>query len=105
MRHQFCALLACAAACALAASNAMAAAPHGVGRLGATADTAIIVKVHSRRRAHDMLHAFGFRRVIFRRQFYDDYDKPVYRFSACRSHRRFRIDVNWYGDIMSKRRV
>ncbi len=62
-----------------------------------------LVKVHTRKRVHDQLHNYGYNPVIFQRQFYGDYDKPVYVFYACKQHRAFRINVSWYGEILAKR--
>ncbi len=65
-----------------------------------------IVKVHSPRQVHDMLHADGYHHVVFLGQRYKGYDdRPIYRFRACRRHRAFRITVNWYGEIIRKRRA
>ena len=36
-----------------------------------------IIKVHSRRKVHDMLHGYGYDRVVYRSRYYDEYDKPV----------------------------
>ena len=105
MRHQLCAILTVTATISIGPSQMMAATPQPLSVNQMTPRNALVIKTHSRRRAHDMLHSYGYHRVIFRRQFYDSYNKPVYRFAACRGDRRFRIDVNWYGDIMSRRRT
>ena len=64
-----------------------------------------IVKVHSRRKAHDMLHGYGYDRVIYRSRYYDERDKPVYRFKVCMGRRAYMVDVNWYGHIIDEHRA
>ena len=67
-------------------------------------EPAHVIKVHSAKRVHDDLHRLGFSRVILQRTRKDAYGKPVYRFSACQEHRRYRIVVNWYGEILRIKR-
>ncbi len=64
-----------------------------------------IIKVHSRRKVHDMLHGYGYDRVVYRSRYYDEYDKPVYRFRGCIGRRAYMVDVNWYGNIIDRHRA
>ena len=64
-----------------------------------------IVKVHSRRKVHDMLHGRGYARVVYRSRYYDEHDKPVYRFKVCMGRRAYMVDVNWYGHIIDEHRT
>ena len=106
MRHYLYAALGMTAMLMAAPSLANAAGPQNLTTIGeASAQNAGVIKVHSRQRVHDKLHNYGYNRVVFRGQYYDDYDKPVYRFRACMGHRAFKIHVNWYGEIISKRRA
>ncbi len=63
-----------------------------------------VIKIHSRRAAHDILHDYGFSRVKFlsKRIAYDG--KPVFKFRACLGNRAYRIKVNYYGNIVRQRR-
>ena len=69
------------------------------------ASHAAVIKVHSARKAHDTLHAFGYDRVVLlsTRESYDGY--PIYKFRACIGRRAFRVQVNWYGNIVSQHRA
>ena len=88
------------------ASTTAMAAPWG-GTLSNTFETGqsgALIKVHSARRVHDMLHSYGYDRVTLVRQ-HTDYDgKPIYVFQACDGKKRYRIRLNWYGEVMNKRR-
>lgn len=68
---------------------------------GASAKSAI-VKAHSRRQVHDMLHGYGYDRVVYKSRYYDDSGKPVFRFRACQGRRAYLIEVNWYGHIVDR---
>lgn len=72
-----------------------------VGQGAATA----VIKVHGRQEVHDMLHGYGFDHVVYKSRYYDDEDKPVYRFRACEGRRAYLVDVNWYGDVLDKHRA
>ena len=64
-----------------------------------------IIKVHSRRAVHDMLHNYGYNRVRFlsQRTSYDG--TPVYKYRACKRHRAYHIQVNVNGEIVHKHRA
>lgn len=64
-----------------------------------------IVKVHSRRKVHDMLHGYGYDRVVYRSRYYDEHDKPVYSFKVCMGRRAYMVDVNWYGHVIDEHRT
>lgn len=64
-----------------------------------------LIKVHSRREVHDMLHAYGYDRVVFQWQHRGYNRKPNYVFRACQGRRAFLVDVDWYGRIVSQERV
>lgn len=106
MRHNLYTVLGITAVLMATSPGANAAGPQNLATIGdLNAKNAGVIKVHSRKRVHDKLHNYGYDPVVFQNRYYDDYDKPVYRFRACMGHRAFRIDVNWYGDIISKRRA
>ena len=65
----------------------------------------LIVKVHSRRQVHDMLHGYGFDRVVYQSRYYDERHKPIYRFRVCKGRRAYVVDVNWYGHIIDEHRT
>ena len=67
--------------------------------------SAAVIKVHSARRVHDMLHNYGYDRVRLVRQRTDYDGKPIYVFRACDGRKRYKIKVNWYGEIIKKRRA
>lgn len=106
MQIHFVTALALLGTAAFSCSSASAASFGSLGEVGhgASAKSAI-VKVHSRKRVHDMLHGYGYDRVVYKSQYYDGGDKPVYRFRACRGRRAFILEVNWYGDIIDKYRA
>ena len=60
---------------------------------------------HSARKAHDLLHADGYHRVVLLDQRTNYDGQSNYLFQACRGERRYKIRVNWYGDIVSRRRA
>ena len=52
-----------------------------------------------------MLHGFGYEHVVYRSRYYDEHDKPVYRFRACIGRRAYMVDMNWYGNIIDRHRA
>lgn len=69
------------------------------------AANSMIVPVHVPGRVHDELHAYGYDRVVYLSQFSDYDGNPVYKFSACKRHKKFRLKVNWNGEVMRKHRI
>lgn len=63
-----------------------------------------LIKVHSARSVHDMLHSYGYDRVSLIRQRADYDGKPIYVFRACDGKKRYKIRVNWYGEVINKSR-
>ena len=106
MQRHFVTALALLGAAAVSCSSASATSFGSFGEVGRGASaTSAIIKVHSRRQVHDMLHGYGYDRVVYKSKYYDDSDKPVYRFSACQGRRAFLIEVNWYGHIIDQYRA
>lgn len=67
--------------------------------------SAAVIKVHSARRVHDMLHNYGYDRVRLVRQRADYDGNPIYVFRACDGRKRYKIKVNWYGEVIKKHRA
>lgn len=91
----------------LVASAPALSAPWGgtVSNAFESQQSATVIKVHSPRRAHDMLHNYGYDRVHLVRQREDYNGKPIYVFRVCGGRKRYKIKVNWYGEIIKKRRA
>jgi hypothetical protein len=106
MQRHFVTALALLGAAAFSWSSASAASFGGLSeiRQGAPA-TSPIIKVHSRTQVHDMLHGYGYDRVVYKSKYYDGSDKPVYRFRACQGQRAYLVEVNWYGHIIDQYRA
>lgn len=88
------------------AAPAMAAPIGNIGNSALkAAPNSLVTKVHSARKAHDMLHGYGYHSVVLidKRTNYDG--QSNYLFRVCKGDRRYKIRVNWYGDIVSRRRV
>ncbi len=62
-----------------------------------------VIRIHSRRRAHDMLHNQGYDPVVYMLQTKGKNGKPIYSFFACRGDAAFSIDVDWYGNILKEK--
>lgn len=92
-----------AAILAASAANATGLSSLGTSARG-PAPSEFIVKVHTRREVHDMLHGYGYDHVVYQSQYGGGYGKPNYRFRACQGRRAFVIDVDWYGQIISRER-
>ncbi len=71
-----------------------------IGQTGAS-----IIKVHSARQVHDKLHRKGYYKVRYVDRFYGRYEKPVYKFRACRRGIKYKILVDWYGDIIKRKDI
>ncbi len=84
--------------------NAMGLGPIGKLSAAVPGQTAII-KVHSRRQSHDMLHDYGYRRVHYlkRRSGYDS--SPIYVYQGSKGYRDYHIAVDYYGNIVGRHRV
>lgn len=67
--------------------------------------TAFAANAHTRQKVHDMLHNYGYDRVVFQHEYGDAYGKPNYQFRACRGRRAFILNVDWYGHIINRERV
>lgn len=67
--------------------------------------TASAADAHTPQEVHDKLHAHGYDNVVYQSQYGGEYGKPNYRFRACQGRRAFVIDVDWYGQIISRDRV
>ncbi|MGH1352967.1 MAG: hypothetical protein ACRBBN_19495 [Methyloligellaceae bacterium] len=70
-----------------------------------TDQNSLIVNVHNARQVHDRLHRDEYLGVRHIDTKYDDHDKPVYIFKACKHGHRYIIDVDWYGDIIKRRNI
>ncbi|MBU2581231.1 MAG: hypothetical protein KJ622_05910 [Alphaproteobacteria bacterium] len=98
-------LLGAASAFALVTSaNAAAVGPLGGAKLDA-APASNIVKVHTSRQVHDMLHGYGYDEVVLISTHGGHYGKPNYKFRACKNGDAYIVDVNWYGDVVDRDRV
>lgn len=64
-----------------------------------------VINVHSSRQVHDKLHRKGYYRVRYIDRFYGRNDRPVYKFKACRRGIKYKILVDWYGDIVKRKDV
>jgi len=71
----------------------------------ATIDQSAIIKVHSRRSAHDLLHNYGYDRVRYRSRRIGYDGKPIYKFRACMGRKAYHINVDWYGEIVGRHRA
>ena len=106
MRNHIAAALALSGTAVFACSTASATNFSYFGDVARGASlTGAIIKVHSRRETHDMLHGFGYDHVVYRSRYYDEHDKPVYRFRACTGRRAYMVDMNWYGNIIDRHRT
>lgn len=106
MQSYFVTALALLGATVISCSSASATSFGSFGEIEQeNSATSAIIKVHSRKKVHDMLHGYGYDRVVYKSKYYDDSDKPVYRFRACLGRRAFIVSVNWYGDIIDQYRA
>ena len=69
-----------------------------------TGQSGALINVHSARHVHDMLHSYGYDRVTLVRQRTDYDGKAIYVFRACDGQKRYKIRVNWYGEVIKKQR-
>jgi len=89
-----------------ASSSANAAGPGpGTSLTAGNSAGFEIVKVHSRRAVHDMLHNYGYNRVRFISQRIGYDGTPIYKYRACKRNRAYHIKVNVNGEIVRRHRA
>src|SRR3990172_5038584 len=89
---------------AMAGSTANATGLSSLRSLATNSADGILIKVHSAQQVHDMLHGYGYDRVVYQSQYGGEYGKPNYRFRACQGRRAFVIDADWYEQIIGRYR-
>lgn len=72
--------------------------------VGAFIVQAPVAHAHSAGEAFDDLRGYGYTKLRLKNEYHDRNGRPIFKFKACRNGRIYWIKINWYGNILHKRK-